>query len=80
MGYPAGEKQYGCCGSHIGGIGTRTGEIEKIAAMIDSHNEHYRTAQNVDGIDALFGCWRVGIGHISGLVLNYNIIRTLKIY
>lgn len=63
---PTGEEQEQRCVGQIGGFGMMV--TVKISAVIDSHNNHHQTAQDVDGSDALF--WS-GFSKGCGFLVNW---------
>ena len=50
MRYPARKKQDNGCGLHV--QRRWPGEMEKVARMVECHDNHDEAANNVDGVDA----------------------------
>lgn len=54
MSDPAGQKNGRGGGRQIGGVLRRGGQVDHVAEVINSHDNHDQSAHNVDHYDAIF--------------------------
>jgi hypothetical protein len=63
MGYPTRKEQDRGGGSHVSRVAPDTCVVQKIAGMVQRHNEHDDTTNDVDRLDTLLARRLVQVGH-----------------
>ena len=83
MGNPPGEKESGRCRLKIQWIVNKRIKMKEITCMIQGHNDHYKTPEQVNGIYAVASVHKNGIENpevkVSEFVRHSNSLKRLKL-